>query len=288
MEENQNDKKPTGAFTADNRHFAPPEYSISGTYKHSHHLQEKHFSQHQNMFDVKKLSTPNKSAFHVPEKKRALSNGLSRPINCHTPLPHPVNYPGDYYPVIHPPPFYSRGSPYHNAFMERVNFYHGPRGGECPPFTHVLPWTPFERDFKPWTSPRYCDWRPKRTLRYEPEKPEAKKADVHEKMLDEAAWNDKRHSVAPRPLALDVKTAHTEATKGSNSSSEPAAGVETMTKLEKCDETVRVVAGSHLEYNVKTRRMRAKRNVFSKGSKREKFDSPKEEFLFRLGLTRVY
>lgn len=295
MEENQNereltlarDKKLTGTLT-DNRHFTPPEYSISGTYKHSHHHQEKHSLQHQNMFEVKKLNTTNKSAFHVPEKRRALPHGLSRPINWShdSPLPYPVNYTGDYYPVIHPPPFYSRGSPYHNAFMERMNFYHGPRRGECPPFTHVLPWTPFERDFKPWTSSRYCDWRPKRTLRCDPEKPETKKVN-HEKTLDKAVSRtvqaDKGHSVAPRPLALDAKTADTVETKGSNSVSEPAA-VEA-TKVE--NQTVRVVAGSQLGYNVKTRRMRAKRNVVSKANKKEKFDSPKEEFLFRLGLTRV-
>lgn len=258
MEESYNDKtialEKRQAEMTENRHFVPPEYSISGTYKHPHfrHTDTCLSQRQSSMLEGKKLNTTSTSAFHVPEKRRP-TNSLSRHSNwSHDhPFPYPVNYPADYYPVIHPPAFYSRGSPYHNAFIERMNYYPGPRTREYPVFTRVLPWTPFERDYKPWASPRYSEWRPKGTPVYDPET--KTKRTCHEKIQNERAQNEDGHAVVPRPSNRE-KSADTEGTKDSNHSLSKLSE-DDGTKSEKNSMSDRTPI--HVDYNVKTRRMRA-------------------------------
>lgn len=269
----------------DKQHFIPQEHSILGTFRHPHFRpSDANLSQHQNnMFEAKKLNATDKSAFHVPEKRRP-TNGLSRHSNwSHDhPLPYPINYPGDYYPMIHPPTFYSRGSPYHNAFIERMNFYPGPQSREYPAFTHVLPWTPFERDYKPWASRRYHEWSPKGTPGREME--DTKKAS-HDKTFDKSTGNVDRLLVPSRSCTHNEKTADKQKVRSTNPSSDFAP--DEITKFEK-NKLEKI--SSHLDSNVKTRRMRAfeRRNEFGYENKKDTFESPKEEFLFRLGLTRVH
>jgi hypothetical protein len=142
---------------------------------------------------------------------------------------------------------------------------------EFPVFTHVLPWLQFERDYKPMTSSpnkpssRITELCPKGTLGYDTIKDT--KTDVTQNQL------------GPRPLSREDKSA--EHKKGENAGPENRED-SSMRDGEKCNKSPDL-------YNVKTRRMRAveKRHDLNTTSKKDSFGSPKEEFLFSLGLTRV-
>ena len=270
MDENHNkntmaEKKPLAAL--DTPHFQPP-----GGCKQLHvSRKESHLSQHP-INDDKKLNSTNKSAFHVPEKRRLSNSGQSRYGNwSHDhPYPYTVNYPGDYYNPIHPPAFYPR---YDNLYLESCNYYPAPRRREFPVFTHVLPWLQFERDYKPMTSspnkpmtsPRFTELCPKGTLGYDTRK------DIK---IDSA-----QNQIRPTPLNREDKSAghKTGGNAGSNN-----LEYSRMRNDEKCNKSPDLS-------NVKTRRMRAveKRHDLNTTSKKDSFGSPKEEFLFSLGLTRI-
>lgn len=220
--------------------------------------------------DEKKLNHANKSAFHVPEKRR-LSNSQSRYGNwSHDhPFPYAVNYPGDYYPVIHPPPMYPR---YDNLYLDRFNYYHGPRRREFPVFTHVLPWLQFERDYKPMTtsqnksvtSPRFGELCPKGTVGY----------DARKNVKTDMTQNQLRLS-----NHVDKYAGHRKSENAGTEEQEDSR----MRTDEKCSKSPDL-------YNVKTRSMRAvekKHDLNTASSRKDSFGSPKEEFLFSLGLTRV-
>ena len=264
MDENHNAKKVMAEKTPlaglDTSQFQPP-----GGCKqlHSPHKESNVLLQ-QRASEEKKPNETNKSAFHVPEKRRQ-SNSQSRhgSWSHDHPFPYTVNYPRDYYPVIHQPQFYPR---YDNFYLERCNYYQASRRREFPVFTHVLPWLQFERDYKPMTSSpnkpmtssRITELCPKSTLEHEPNK---------EKLGSKSLNHEEK--------SPDHK-------KDENAGSEDQR-YSRMRDDEKCS------SKSPDLYNVKTRRMRAneKRHDSNNASKKDSFGSRKEEFLFSLGLTRV-
>ncbi|XP_028418101.1 uncharacterized protein LOC114543216 [Dendronephthya gigantea] len=224
----------------------------------------------QRVSDDKKLNPTNKSAFHVPEKRRVPTSQSRYGNWSHEhPFPYPVNYPGEYYPIVHRPPFYPQ---YDNFYLERLNYYPEPRRRDFPIFTHVLPWLQFERDHKPITS--------------SPTKPMTSSRFAHLPAEGNLGYNTIKDTknvtqltFGTKSLARDDKTAEQKQSEN--------AGAENHEDLrvrggEKC-------AKSPDFLNVKTRRMRAfeKRNDFNNTSRKGTFGSPKEEFLFSLGLTRV-
>ena len=265
MDENHNGKKPMAEkrplAALDTPKFQPPagRKQLYGPNKETNVLR---------VGEDKKQNETNKSAFHVPEKRRQ-SNSQSRYESwSHDHLfPYTVNYPRDYYPVIHPPQFYPR---YDNLYVERCNYYQAPRRREFPVFTHVLPWLQFDRDYKPMTS------SPSKPMTSLPSKPMTSSRITE---LCPKVSESKKDELVPGSLKREEKSADHKKDENAGSENHEQSR---MRNDEKCSKSPDL-------YNVKTRRMRAneKRLDSNNTSKKDSFGSPKEKFLFSLGLTRV-
>lgn len=250
MDENQNDTilQPDKRSLEETSGIAPTSGKHSESYKSR---------LHQGLYTKSILTTENKSAFHVPEK-RHMVNGKScyRNWSREYQWPYTFNHPGDYYPFLQPStPIYSG---YRSVPVERFGYIPEQRRRELPVYTHLMPWSQLERDNRPMrsteamftTSSRFCDTTSK-------------------------FYNGK------------IKLLETKKIR-SEENVENSADI----WLERPDLQHSAEANSHKNddfNNVKTRRMRAdeKKLDISHVMSKVDFKSPKEEFFYSLGLTKI-